>query len=188
MTYAAVLPVLQQEWHMSAVQAGSIASGFSVGIRGVFGSLLQYCRPDQRSNSVPLVLIRLRHLLAGFRTSGSGFPFRPDPLHPRRRFLGRHVHHGNDDHCRSVCACQEGHGGWLLHCQHVLRVRPVSCISGIALPLGGYRLSFFLTCIGPMAGWLLAWITLRHTVVPVPERRADQRFAVRSWAIAPRCS
>jgi MFS family permease len=49
-------------------------------------------------------------------------------------------------------------------------------ITGIALPVGGYRLSFFLTCLGPILGLLLAWITLRRTVVPVPERRAGQRF------------
>jgi len=49
-------------------------------------------------------------------------------------------------------------------------------MSGIALSLGGYRLSFFLTCLGPMVGWLLAWITLRHTAVSVSERRAGQRF------------
>ncbi len=49
-------------------------------------------------------------------------------------------------------------------------------MSGIALPLGGYRLSFFLTCLGPMVGWLLAWITLRQTVVSVSERRVGQRF------------
>lgn len=49
-------------------------------------------------------------------------------------------------------------------------------ISGVALPLGGYRLSFFVTCLGPILAWVLAWITLRHTVMPVSERREEQRF------------
>ena len=37
-------------------------------------------------------------------------------------------------------------------------------ISGIALPRGGYPLSFFLTCLGPMLAWIVARITLHHTV------------------------
>ncbi len=49
-------------------------------------------------------------------------------------------------------------------------------ISGVALPLGGYRLSFFLTCLGPILAWILAWITLRHTMMPVSKRREEHRF------------
>jgi len=49
-------------------------------------------------------------------------------------------------------------------------------ISGVAIPLGGYRLSFFLTCLGPLLGWLLAWITLRSTAVPAANRQKGQRF------------
>jgi MFS family permease len=49
-------------------------------------------------------------------------------------------------------------------------------ISGAAIPVGGYELSFLLTCLGPILGWFLAWITLRRTVVPAPGRRKEQRF------------
>jgi MFS family permease len=48
--------------------------------------------------------------------------------------------------------------------------------SGLALPAGGYRLSFLLTCLGPILAWLLAWFTLRGTAVPGPERRSEHRF------------
>jgi MFS family permease len=49
-------------------------------------------------------------------------------------------------------------------------------ISGLALPTGGYKLSFLLTCLGPILGWLVAWITLRKTEVPAAGRREGQRF------------
>jgi MFS family permease len=49
-------------------------------------------------------------------------------------------------------------------------------ISGAALPLGGYRLSFLLTCLGPLVGWLLAWLTLRNTSVPTAVRQKGKRF------------
>ena len=49
-------------------------------------------------------------------------------------------------------------------------------ISGVALPLGGYRLSFLLTCLGPLVGWLVAWMTLRTTSVPTAAREKGKRF------------
>jgi MFS family permease len=49
-------------------------------------------------------------------------------------------------------------------------------ISGAALPAGGYRLSFLLTCLGPLLGWAVAWGTLRSTVVPAAGHRKGQRF------------
>jgi MFS family permease len=49
-------------------------------------------------------------------------------------------------------------------------------ISGLALPLGGYRLSFLLTCLGPLIGWSIAWMTLRGTHIPCSVRKKGQRF------------
>jgi len=49
-------------------------------------------------------------------------------------------------------------------------------LSGLALPLGGYRLSFLVTCSGPLLGWLVALLTLRHTNVPAEGRREGERF------------
>lgn len=50
-------------------------------------------------------------------------------------------------------------------------------ISGMAIPVGGYRLSFLLTCTGPILAWLLAAVTLRRTVVEVPQRLRDRKFS-----------
>ena len=49
-------------------------------------------------------------------------------------------------------------------------------VSGIALSSAGYRLSFLLTCLGPLVGWALALLTLRRTEVPVPVRQKGQKF------------
>ena len=87
MTYAATLPVLQQEWGMSAAAAGSIAGVFQFGY------------------ALSLML------------------------------------------------------------------------SGAAIPVGGYRLAFWVTCAGPAAGAVLAWLTLRRTIVGRPVRTTGQHFS-----------
>jgi MFS family permease len=49
-------------------------------------------------------------------------------------------------------------------------------ISGAAIPVGGYRLAFLLTGLGPALGWALAAITLRATPVVAAGRRPGRRF------------
>lgn len=49
--------------------------------------------------------------------------------------------------------------------------------SGAAIPVGGYRLAFWVTCSGPAMGAILAWLTLRRTIVGRPARTAGQRFS-----------
>ena len=49
-------------------------------------------------------------------------------------------------------------------------------LSGIAIPLGGYRLSFFVTCLCPIVGSILAWITLLKTRISIIKRQEQQRF------------
>jgi MFS family permease len=50
-------------------------------------------------------------------------------------------------------------------------------ISGAALPWGGYRISFLLTCLGPLVGFLLACMILASTPNKVFPRRQEQRFS-----------
>jgi len=176
MTYAAVLSILQQEWAMSAVQAGSIASGFQLGYAL---SLVVFSSIADRISARTVYLGSL--FAAGVCSLGFAFL--------ARDFLSGLLLH-------TVMGAALGGtyttGVMIIADQYVPTSRGMavgffiastSCgyalslaISGIALPVGGYRLSFFLTCAGPMLGWLLAWITLRHTVVPVSDRRAGHRF------------
>ena len=50
-------------------------------------------------------------------------------------------------------------------------------ISGIALPAGGYRLSFLLTCLGPVVGAILLWITIASTPDAISPRPKDKKFS-----------
>jgi MFS family permease len=49
-------------------------------------------------------------------------------------------------------------------------------LSGIAIPLGGYRLSFFATCGATILGGILTWITLARTRETVVARKRQQSF------------
>jgi MFS family permease len=49
-------------------------------------------------------------------------------------------------------------------------------LSGVTIPLGGYKLSFLITCLGPVAGALVAWVTVGKTRVRVPQRSVEQNF------------
>jgi MFS family permease len=176
MTYAAVLPVLQQEWGMSAVQAGSIASGFQLGYAVSLVVL---------SSIADRISARTVYLWSLFASGISSLAFAllaRDFLSGLMLytlvgvFLGGTYTTGvmiiADQYVPTSRGMAVGFFIAGTSCGYALSL----AISGIALPLGGYRLSFFLTCLGPMLGWLLAWITLRHTVVSVPERQVGQRF------------
>jgi len=176
MTYAAVLSVLQQEWAMSAVQAGSISSGFQLGY------------------AFSLVVLSSIADRIGARTIYLGSLFAAGVCSLGFAFLARDFLSGLILHTVMGLALGGTYttGVMIIADQYVptrrgmavgFFIASTSCgyalslaISGIALPVGGYRLSFFLTCVGPMLAWLLAWITLRHTVVPIPDRRVGQKF------------
>jgi MFS family permease len=176
MSYAAALPVLQREWEMSAAQAGLIASGFQIGYAVslvVFSGLADRISPKRlflwslfaagffslifavfaRGFTSALIL----HTAVGISLGGT---YTTGVMIIADQYLARH---------RGMAV------GFFIastSCGYAISL----AISGVAIPVGGYKLSFLLTCLGPMLGWLLAWITLRHTAVPAPGRRTEQRF------------
>jgi len=176
MTYAAALPVLQKEWSMSAVQAGSIASGFQFGYAislvvfssvadrisartvylgslfasGIFSLGFALFARDFLSGLILYSLVGVS--LGGTYTTGVMIIANQYELTNRGMAVGFFIASTSCGYALSLA------------------------MSGIALPVGGYQLSFFLTCLGPMLGWVLAWITLRHTAIPVPPRQFGQRF------------
>ena len=176
MSYAAALPVLQREWGMSAAQAGVIASGFQIGYAV---SLVVFSSVADRISPKRLYLWSL------FAAGVFGLSFAVFA----RGFTSALILH-------TVVGISLGGtyttGVMIIADQYVARHRGMavgffiastSCgyafslaISGVAIPVGGYKLSFLLTCLGPILGWFLAWITLRHTAVPAPGRRKEQRF------------
>jgi MFS family permease len=176
MTYAVAIPVLQKEWSMSATQAGSISSGFQLG----YAVSLVVC-----SSIADRISARTVYLASMFAAGVCSIFF----ALMARDFLHALVLH-------TVVGIALGGtyttGVMIISDQYVPASRGMavgcyiastSCgyalslaISGVALPAGGYRLSFFLTCLGPLLAWLIAYVTLRHTVVDVPERSGERKF------------
>jgi MFS family permease len=176
MSYAAALPVLQREWGMSAAQAGLIASGFQIG----YAVSLVVC-----SNVADRISPKRLHLWSLFAAGVFSLIFAVFA----RGFTSALILH-------TVVGISLGGtyttGVMIIADQYSARRRGMavgffiastSCgyaislaISGLAIPVGGYKLSFLLTCLGPILGWFLAWITLRRTAVPAPGRRKEQRF------------
>jgi len=50
-------------------------------------------------------------------------------------------------------------------------------LSGFALPKGGYRLSFLLTCLGPSIGYIFSWAALKKVKTNLIQRRKEQTFS-----------
>jgi MFS family permease len=176
MSYAAALPVLQREWGMSAAQAGLIASGFQIGYAVslvVCSSVADRISPKRlylgslfaagvfslifavfaRGFTSALIL----HTIVGISLGGT---YTTGVMIIADQYVARH---------RGMAV------GFFIastSCGYAFSL----AISGVAIPVGGYKLAFLLTCCGPMLGWFLAWITLRRTVVPAAGRCKEQRF------------
>jgi MFS family permease len=176
MTYAAALPVLQRDWGMSATAGGSISSGFNTGYTislVVFSSLADFIGPKPiylGSITAGAILSMIFALFARDYTSGlvlytlvglsfggtytTGLMILSDHYPVQRRGMAMGFY---------IASTSLGYAVSLL-------------LSGFALPAGGYKLAFLLTCLGPPIGAILAWISLRKTEVSVEKREKQQRF------------
>jgi MFS family permease len=176
MTYAAALPVLQKEWQMSAAAAGSIASGFQIGYAVslvIFSALADRISPKllylwsmswaallslgfallARDYLSALLLYTIVGIsLGGTYTTGLMILADQYPIKRRGMAMGFFIASTSLGYALSLF------------------------LSGIALPIGGYKLSFLLTCLGPPVGSVLAWITLFKTAVSAQERQEGRRF------------
>jgi MFS family permease len=176
MTYAAALPVLQQEWNMSAAQAGAISSGFQIGYgisllfvstladrlgakRLYLGSLFTgglfavgfalYAR----SYLSALVLYTLVALfIGGSYTTGLMILADRYPVQRRGMATGFYIASSSVGYILSLV------------------------LSGMSLPIGGYKLSFLVTCLATALGAAFSWVTLLRTTVPVSPRYTQQSF------------
>jgi MFS family permease len=176
MTYAGALFELRREWGMSAAQAGAVASGFQVGYAVslvIFSSIADRVSPKRvylgsmfaagvsslafallaRDFTSALILYTVVGITLG-GTYTTGVMILADQYASRSRGMAVGFF---------IASTSCGYAFSL-------------AISGVALPLGGYRLSFLLTGLGPIVGWLVAWMTLRGTRIPAAVRRKGQRF------------
>jgi MFS family permease len=176
MSYAAALPVLQREWSMSGAQAGSVAGGFQIGYAlslVFFSSLADRVSPKR---------IYLWSMFAS-GLSALGFAFFACDF---TSGLILHTAVGlslGGTYTTGVMILAEQYDARSRGMAVGVFIASTSCgyalsllISGVALPVGGYRLSFLLTCIGPLLGWAIAGWTLRATRVPAALRQKGQRF------------
>ena len=173
-TYAAVLPIVQKEWGMSAAEGGSISSGnqLAYGISLViFSSLADLWGAKRvflgsmtasgfaglafalfaRDYSSALIL----YALVGFSLGGAyttGLMLLAERYGTARRGMAMGYF---------IASTSAGYALCLL-------------ITGFVLPIGGYKLSFLLTCLGTPIGAGVAWLTLWRTQNTVVQRNAQQ--------------
>lgn len=176
MTYAASLPVLRLAWGMSATAAGSISTGFQlgyavslvffssladrVGARRVFvwsGWLsgvvaLAFALYARSYLSGLLLYTALALSLGGLYTTA--IMLIADRYPPERR----------------------GSAVGMLIASSSLGYALSLVVSGLALPLGGYPLSFLMTSLGPALGAVIGWLALRSTPDVVHPRASGVRF------------
>ena len=163
MVYAACLPILRSEWGMSATQAGSIASGFSIcyaaslavasWLSDHFGARRIFVLSAVTSVATSLVFgffardyltTLLFYSLIGVTQGGV---YTPGIVLMAERFPV--VRRGS-----AV--------GWFI-ASTSLGFASSLAVSGLLIALGGYKFAFIGTGILPSAGALILWITLRRT-------------------------
>jgi len=175
-TYAAALPVLQQEWRMSAAAAGSIASGWQIGyavsmvtlswladrvgakpvylwssvVGAVFSLAFALLARGYLSGLILYTLVGVS--LAGTYTTGLMLLSERYPRNRRGMASGLFVASTSFGFALSLI------------------------LSGIIMPLGGYRLAFLVTGSGPLIAAIVIWITLANTPASITPRRKEQKF------------
>jgi MFS family permease len=174
--YAATLPVLQREWHLSGTAAGSIASAFQVayavslmasseladriGARRVFlvgtaastVATLAFAALARDYWSGVVLYMVLALTLGGTYTTGILLVAENVPMVRRGRAMG-----------------------WFI-AGHSLGLAVALALTGMALPRGGYVLAFWLLALGPLVGGAVAWIAIRSTPNVVMPRVGGPRF------------
>ncbi len=176
MTYAATLPVLRQEWAMTATAAGSISTGFQAGYAV---SLLVFSWLADR------VSARRVYLWSAWLSAAAALAFAVFA----RSYLSALVLY-------TVVALSQGGTyttaimliadryprerrgaavGWLL-ASASLGYALSLVTAGVALRVGGYPLAFLATALGPVVGLGTGWLALRSSPNVVHRRAAGAGF------------
>ena len=176
LVYAAALPVLQLEWGMSAAKAGAVSSGYQIGYAlslfvmssladkmgakflfiasGISGAV---CTTAFALFARGYLSALLLYILSGMAIGGTyttGLMLISQHYPPHRRGLAT---------------------GFYIASTSLAAVLSLS-VSGFTIPLGGYKLSFFVTALATVAGATLFWITLAGTKEIIEVREKQQSF------------
>jgi len=176
MVYAAALPVLQREWEMSAAKAGAISSGYQIGYAisllvissladrigarflfiastmsgAVLTTVFAFFARDYFSALILYTLVALA--IGGSYTTG--LILLSEKYTPDRRGMATGFY---------IASSSLGYFVSLV-------------LSGIAIPLGGYRLSFLLTAGATILSSIVLWVTLAKTKETLVVRQKKQSF------------
>jgi len=177
MVYAACLPVLRSEWAMSATQAGSIASGFSIGyaVSLALASWLSDHFGARKIFVLAAVASAATSLVFGFFARGyattllfytligvtQGGIYTPGIVLIAERF---------------PVVRRGGAVGWFI-ASTSLGYASSLAVSGLLIALGGYTYAFLGTGVLPSVGALVLWIALRHTPNVIHDRSAGISLA-----------
>ncbi|MFB0505609.1 MAG: MFS transporter [Thermodesulfobacteriota bacterium] len=177
MTYAAALPVLQREWGMSAAAAGSISSGFQIGLAVsliILSELADRIGPKRvflwAHAATAVVSLAFAILARGYYSGlflytliglSLGGTYTPGIMMIADRYPSK----------------TWGRATGFFIASTSLSYTVSLGISGVSLPYGGYQLSFLLTCLGPLVGSILVWIALASTPNSISPRREEQKFS-----------
>ncbi len=175
-TYAAALPVLQRDWGMSATTGGAISSANQVAYAVslvIFSSLADLWGAKRvflgsmTAGAVSALFFAgfardfysgiILYTLVGLSLGGSyttGLMLLTERYASAKRGMAMGFF---------IASTSAGYALSLL-------------ISGWALPVGGYKLSFFLTCSGAPLGATMAWLTLWRSKNTVFGRRGKSGF------------
>jgi len=177
MTYAASLAVLQREWHMSAVAAGSISSAFQIAFAV---SLVGFSELADRMGAKRVFL--LSHLLSAVTSLLFAFLARGYMSGLVLYTLVGLSLGGTYPPALMMIAdrySSRGRGkamGFFIASTSVGYAVALA-ISGVVLSRGEYLSCFFLTCLGPSVGYILARITVASTPNKIFPRREEQKFS-----------
>src|SRR3990172_5790810 len=97
-------------------------------------------------------------------------------VHAPRPHARRNVHDRHPARCRQHSRHAAGPRDGIPAGGHSLGLALALAITGMAIPRGGYRLAFFLTCLGPVLGGILVWAVTRDTPNQVAQRTAAERL------------
>ena len=176
MVYAAALPVLQQEWGMSAAKAGTISSGYQIGyavslliissLADKMGAKLLFLASTLSGAALTIVFAFLArdyvsalilYTLVALAIGGSyttGLIILSERYAPERRGMATGFY---------IASSSLGYFLSLV-------------LSGIAIPLGGYTLSFLLTAGATALSGMVLWITVSRTKETVVAKDREQSF------------
>lgn len=176
MTYAAVVPLLQQEWGMSAAAAGGIATAFQIGYAL---SLFVFSNLADRTGAKSVYLWSIfasAFFSIGFALLARGYISALILYGLVGISLGGTYTTGLMIIAQRYPVTRRGMASGFFVASSSMGFMLSLALAGMTIPAGGYKLSFLVTCLGPVLGAVFGWVTLRKTETAVARRQGQKGF------------